>query len=89
MNETAIAEYLYITWDGDPPYEVVRGHVGDADARSIVDSEGMADEDYPWESIRHDYARWVPDATGEYDMRFELAGGRGRGAFPVTLLYYY
>lgn len=88
MSKDRCGEYQYITWDGDAPYEVVRGHVTDADAIDIVEREGMVSEGMEWPSIRQDWARWIPDATGEYDMRFELAGGRGRGAFPVTLLCY-
>ncbi len=81
-------EYIYIFWDGDAPHEVIRGHVSNADAVDLVEREGIVSEDYSWESIEHDYARWVPDATGEHDMIFLRAGGPGRGAFPVTLLYY-
>lgn len=83
-----IGEYLYIFWDGDAPYEIVRGHVSDADAIDLVERDGTVSEDHAWETITHDYARWVPDTTGEYDMVFHLAKGPARGAFPVTLLYY-
>ncbi len=83
------SEYLYIQWDGgDAPYEVVLGHVGEADARSIVDREGVADEDYNWEAIEQKYARWVPTRHSDFDMMFHLASGPARGAFPVTLLFY-
>lgn len=88
MSKDRFGEYQYIIWDGDAPYEIIRGHVNDDDAIDIIEREGIVSEGVEWPTISHDWARWVPDATGEYDMRFELARGRGRGAFPVTLLYY-
>ena len=88
MADVLIGEYLYVNWDGDAPYEIVRGHVSDADAIDLVVREGGASDGQPWQAIVHDYARWVPCTTGEYDMIFHLASGPARGAFPVTLLYY-
>ncbi len=83
------AEYQYIEWDGgDAPYEVIRGHVGDADARNLVAREGVVEEEYDWDSIEHRYARWVPTHHSDFDIMFHLCSGPARGAFPVTLLFY-
>ncbi len=82
-------EYQYIEWDGgDAPYEVVRGHVSDADARAEVAREGVIEEDYDYEAIEHRYARWVPTHHSDFDIMFYLTSGPARGAFPVTLLLY-
>ncbi len=82
-------EYQYIEWDGgDAPYEVVRGHVSDADARAEVAREGMVDDNMEWKAIEQRYARWVPTIHSDFDVMFYLCSGPARGAFPVTLLFY-
>ncbi len=78
-------EYLYLWWDGEPPYDVIRGHVSFEDAINLLEQEGTPTEDYDWHHA-HDYARFVPRQGREYDMEFVLAGGPGPGAFPVTLM---
>ena len=80
-----INEYLYLWWDGEPPYDVIRGHVSFDDAISILEQEGTSTEDYNW-NHSHNYARFVPRQNREYDMEFMLVGEPGPGAFPVTLM---
>lgn len=82
------AEYIYLLWDGEPTYEVIRGHIGDTDAVDMIEREGIIAPGYEWVSIDHNWGRWIPDSIGEYDMKFHLAGSPQRGAFPVTLLWY-
>ncbi len=84
-----IGEYQYIEWDGgDVPYEVIRGHVSDADARDLVAREGVRSQGANWEAIEQRYARWVPTIHSDFDIMFLLTNGPARGAFPVTLLFY-
>ena len=78
-------EYLYLWWDSDPPYDVIREHVSFDDAISLLEQEGISTEDNDW-NHSHNYARFVPRQNQEYDMEFVLAGEPGPGAFPVTLM---
>ncbi len=78
-------EYLYLWWDGAPPYDVIRGHVSLDEAILLLEQEGILAIGYPW-SHSHDYARFVPRQGREYDMEFVRAGGPGPGAFPITIM---
>lgn len=78
------AYYYYLSWsEFDPPYEVVRGHVSDDEAIRIVSRQ----VDGPFDKIERTYGRLIPDSTGQYDRIFRTSD-KGRGAFPVTLVYY-
>jgi len=81
-----MAEVIFLL---DTDCYVVKGHVSDSE---FVE----ACKHYPVElevgEIKNDiervYARWVPDSTGEYDMRMYFENKPKRGNFPVTVLEY-
>lgn len=73
--------YMYLY--GNLPFEVVRGHVPEADAIATVEREqGVT---LPDAEAVHGWARLVPAPRGEeWDMTFVEAPVPGPGAFPVT-----
>ncbi|KKN45718.1 hypothetical protein LCGC14_0680360 [marine sediment metagenome] len=79
-----IGEYIYLLWEDEPLFELVKGHVSHLEAIDAMVRDGIGVSGQNWRS-RHTYGRWIPDSTGEYDLRFHLSGP-GRGAFPVTIL---
>lgn len=84
---SAIGDFIEISWEGDPDEEFVRGHVTPEEARASIRHAASWDcpDDAP---TRHTWARWVPDATGEYDKKFYICESQRRGCFPVTAVGY-
>lgn len=83
---TRCGEYLELYWDSDPPYEVVRGHIPQAEFERVVQREtGIVGQSGP---VIHRWARFVPVRRRLYDSLFVLEGSlQGRGAFAVTIGY--
>lgn len=77
-------EFIWVIWDYTPDVGYVRGHVDFGVARDEIES---ATGNRPAGYATHTWARWVPDATGEYDLRFHVCGP-GPGAFKVTEVAY-
>lgn len=75
-------EFIAMIWEGgNPPYELIYGHVTKEEAQPTLDHETGC-PGVGW-SLRHGWGRWVPARGREYDRRF-LPCERARGAFPVT-----
>ena len=84
MPREPVGSMLCLHWEGDPDAEYVRGHVSPEEAREAVRAEwdcGDATTIQTW-------GRWVPDPTGEYDMRFHQVEEWSRGCFAVTAVLY-
>ena len=77
-------EFIQVIWDYGRDVDYVRGHVAFDVARDEIEAHTGA---RPGGHATHTWARWVPDATGEYDMRFHPCGP-GPGAFKVTEVAY-
>ena len=73
-------EYMYLEWDFDTPYEVVRGHVSHDEATAEL-TEQIGEFEWVTE---HCYARLIPRVGRCYDTQFVLCE-KGPGAFAVTL----
>ena len=88
MSERRDGEYVCLYWDGDPTYEVVRGHVSAEVAIASVNNDTGAELGAGLE-VEHRFARWGFAEEGScYDRQFMLSPS-GRGAFPVTLIHLY
>jgi hypothetical protein len=79
-------EYIYLIYDdGDPDYEVVRGHVSDDVARAAVQRETGWPRDGDPHRIVQGWARWTPaPQDGLGDLTFHHVPAPGPGAFAVT-----
>ena len=68
---------------------IVKGHVTDEEfVESCKSYPVYLTVDEIKKDIERVFARWVPDSTGEYDMRMYFENKPKRGNFPVTVLEY-
>lgn len=87
-------EFVYLSWEGRPPYEVVRGHVTAEEFRValVAGHPDLRESDaIPEEAPVHCYGRWAQDAWARScgnDATFYPYRRSGRGRFPVTLACY-
>lgn len=87
MNETG--EYIPLRWEGDPDYEVVRGHVKDWEFALAVGGYYGEYGRVPEVSVPvHRWARWSFNGCDEYgnpSRVLRIHGEPGRGRFSVTV----
>lgn len=83
-------EYMELLWEGERPYECVRGHVSKDEARRALNSEqkGLGDGEL---TIEHKYARWgFPDSmfgSEGYDRMLNVYNSVSQGRFKITIVW--
>lgn len=82
MSGEALGQFIAVDFQDNDCW-IVRGHVTPIEAHLVATSYGL-DTDVEVDAIYHTWARWIPDSTGEYDVRLWEAQ-RGHGAFAVTV----
>lgn len=87
MRKRKHGEYILIHWDSEAPYELVFGHVTEAEALAAIATEHGEAEVARWGTpkLTHGYGRWnVSAGWSEFSQMFEEVDGPGRGRFKVT-----
>lgn len=87
MSSYNDGEHMPLYWDGEPAYQVIRGHVTVEEANAAMAINGVA----PAASVIHKYARWCFAKRGRRDDGIERVlhtqHEPGRGAFKVTIAH--
>jgi len=90
MSKYKKGEYLYMQWDDKPEYELVYGHVTKEEAVLTIYEE--RDVNMEACDMDHKYMRVVKasliDEPYEGAMQSILYDKGGKGAMPVTVMYY-
>ena len=83
MSETG---YLPLWWDGAPDFEVCYGHITTEAFVALCSEQGIEFEmDVV---VKHRYATWAVDDSGENDWVIEFDDTPKSDNSPVTVAYY-
>ena len=79
------SKYIELDFEGDPDFEVVKGHVSEQEFRQIIREE-RSDIVIPenWKTWQC-YGRLMPDRTGNFDLILYFENESKRGNWPVTI----
>lgn len=90
QNEKQKGEYMKLLWEGDAPYECIRGHVSEDEAARILNAEQSRLGDGGL-TVVHKFARWsFPDSfygSEGYDRVLNTYDAPAKGRFKITQVY--
>jgi len=87
MSGEKYGQVIELLWEGEPPWEVIKGHTGSIEAiNEACRSTGL--DKSAFGRVKHRYAGYRMDGSVEYDYVMRIYMKPDRGRFPVTLVEY-